>query len=103
MSSDGAPSPVRAAGCLIWRRVDGTDDLEIGLVHRQRHDDWSLPKGKLDKGEKWPSAAVREVREKTGYLVSLGPPLPTQHYVVDGAPKEVQYWAAQFPTTTADL
>ncbi len=94
------PKIIHAAGCLLWRRREAPDGegsagLEVGLVHRQRHDDWSLAKGKLEPGEPWPVAAVREVREETGYAVSLGPPLPTQHYVVEGAPKEVRYWAGE--------
>ena len=31
-----------------------------------RNDKWDLPKGKLDKGESIPEAAVREVEEETG-------------------------------------
>jgi 8-oxo-(d)GTP phosphatase len=103
MSQGEVPPPVRAAGCLVWRRVEGRDQIELGLVHRQRHDDWSLPKGKLERGEKWPAAAVREVLEETGHAVVLGPPLPTQHYTVDGAPKEVRYWAAQVRSRPTDV
>ncbi|MFE1176838.1 hypothetical protein [Streptomyces sp. NPDC058773] len=31
--------PVRAAGCVLWRRVRSTDALEIALVHRPKYDD----------------------------------------------------------------
>ena len=51
---------VRAAGGVVVR--DGT----VAVVHRPRYDDWSLPKGKLDPGETWGQAAVREVEEETG-------------------------------------
>ena len=50
--------------------------LQVALVHRPRYDDWSWPKGKLDPGEEWPVAAVREVWEETGLRVRLGAPLP---------------------------
>ena len=40
---------VQAAGGVLWRRVD--DEARVAVVHRPRYDDWSLPKGKLDRGE----------------------------------------------------
>jgi 8-oxo-dGTP diphosphatase len=83
---------VAAAGGVVWRR-DG-DDIEILLVHRPRYDDWSLPKGKLDAGESFEEAAVREVAEETGYEVALGAELASTHYHDRyGRPKIVRYWA----------
>lgn len=89
---------IPAAGAIPWRRRRGT--LEVALVHRPRYDDWSWAKGKLDAGEHWPVAAVREVEEETGLTVCLGRPLPPSTYTVlgrDGEPatKEVRYWAAE--------
>ncbi|WP_338749925.1 NUDIX hydrolase [Janibacter alittae] len=88
---------VPAAGTLPWRRRRGR--LEVTLVHRPRYDDWSWAKGKLDAGEAFPSAAVRETLEETGLHVRLGHPLPTTTYQVGhrGRPatKEVRYWAAE--------
>ena len=52
---------VRAAGGVV-RREDG----RIAVVHRPRYDDWSLPKGKLDPGESFEEAAVREIEEEIG-------------------------------------
>ena len=54
------------------------------LVHRPKYDDWSFPKGKLDRGERAAAAAVREVEEETGLRVRLGPPLGSQRYPVRG-------------------
>jgi 8-oxo-dGTP diphosphatase len=51
---------VLAAGGLVLR------DGEVAVVHRPRYDDWSLPKGKLDEGEDFAEAALREVWEETG-------------------------------------
>src|SRR5699024_11117488 len=52
-------------------------------------------KGKLDKGETAPAAAVREVVEETGYRVRLRRPLPPSAYLLpDGRTKVVHYWAA---------
>lgn len=73
--------------------------LEVALVHRPRYDDWSWPKGKLDPGEDWAAAAVRETLEETGLRVRLGRPLPQARYLMltkSGIPgdKVVHYWAA---------
>jgi 8-oxo-dGTP pyrophosphatase MutT (NUDIX family) len=60
---------IRSAGGVVWR--DGADGIEIAVVHRDRYDDWSLPKGKLDASEHVLAAAVREVREETGIVAVL--------------------------------
>ena len=85
---------VLAAGCVPWRERAG--ELEVLLVHRPRYRDWSWPKGKVDKGETLPEAAVREVHEETGYTVTLGLPLPSARYTVGkNLRKHVAYWAAE--------
>ena len=88
---------VLAAGTLPWRRRRGR--LQVALVHRPRYDDWSWAKGKLDRGETFPVAGVRETLEETGLRVRLGHPLPTTTYTVASgsgrAVKEVRYWAAE--------
>ncbi|CAM5359827.1 hypothetical protein SBADM41S_04544 [Streptomyces badius] len=69
--SGGSRDPViRAAGCVLWRRVPG-GGVEVCLVHRPRYDDWSFPKGKLKRGEDPRAAAVREVLEETGHHCAL--------------------------------
>lgn len=100
-----AEARVRAAGTLPWRRRKGR--LEVLLVHRPHHRDWSWPKGKLDGGEDWVTAAVRETLEETGLRVRLGRPLPTNVYSLSSGThgsggrrgahrrKEVRYWAAE--------
>ena len=79
---------VEAAGGVI--RGDGGRVL---LVHRPRYDDWTLPKGKLDRGETFDQAALREVREETGLRCTLGRELATTEYRDNkGRPKVVRYW-----------
>ena len=70
---------VRAAGGLIVRTGEGGEP-EVAVVHRPKYDDWSLPKGKLEPGEDWHEAALREVAEETGLRCELGEELPSARY-----------------------
>jgi len=82
---------VPAAGAVVLRK--GGDVL---LVHRPKYDDWSFPKGKLDRGEHVLAAAVREVAEETGLSVRLGVPLGSQRYpLANGRMKKVRYWVGR--------
>ena len=47
------------------------------MVHRPRYDDWSLPKGKAERGESADRTALREVEEETGLVCALGDELVT--------------------------
>ncbi len=92
------PDPVgrvEAAGGVLWQRVDG--QVQVAVVHRARYNDWSLPKGKLDRHEPGVLAAVREVREETGCDAVAGRRLGESRYLVlDGLrtlPKTVRWWA----------
>ncbi|HEX4160914.1 MAG TPA: NUDIX hydrolase [Acidimicrobiales bacterium] len=88
------PSPtdvVQAAGGLVVRRHQGT--LEIAVVHRPVHEDWSFPKGKLEEGETFESAALREVEEETGLACRLLRFIGHTEYVDrKGRAKAVAYW-----------
>ena len=81
---------IHAAGGILWRR--GAEGPLVAVVHRPRHRDWGLPKGKLDAGERWQDAALREVREETGYHAELGEFAGVVAYESHGAPKIVLFW-----------
>lgn len=82
---------VRAAGGVVTRPAAG--DFEVLVVHRPRYDDWSLPKGKANDGERDEDTARREVEEETGYRCTLGEELPTVRYQDrQGRPKQVRFW-----------
>jgi 8-oxo-dGTP pyrophosphatase MutT (NUDIX family) len=84
---------VRAAGGAVWRRSAG-GPLEVVLVHRVAYDDWSLPKGKAERGETDEETAIREVEEEAGVRCRLGPELPaTTYHDRYGRRKIVRYWA----------
>lgn len=78
---------IRAAGGVVVG-----DDGRVLVVHRPRHDDWSLPKGHIDGGESFEQAALREVLEETGLRCVLHQELPAARYEVEGRPKVVRWW-----------
>jgi 8-oxo-(d)GTP phosphatase len=94
------PPDVVAAGAVVTRK--GPEGREVLLVHRPKYDDWSFPKGKLDRGERAAAAAVREVHEETGLRVRLGPSLGHQRYRVSVGMKTVHYWTGR-PVGSADI
>ena len=83
----GVARTIEAAGGVVEQ--DGL----IAIVHRPRYDDWSLPKGKLDKNESSERAALREVQEETGLSCQLIEELEPVSYTNNrGRPKNVRYW-----------
>jgi 8-oxo-dGTP diphosphatase len=80
---------IQAAGGVVLH------DGRVAVVHRPRYDDWSLPKGKVDPGESFEDAALREVEEETGLRCRLVRELPAVEYEVRGRPKLVRYWAME--------
>jgi 8-oxo-(d)GTP phosphatase len=100
---------IRAAGGVVWRADQGP--LRVALIHRDRYDDWSLPKGKLTEGERELDAAIREVHEEIGATVAVTRRLIETEYLVtprrgdvpvtssgpdEQVPKTVQYWAMRY-------
>ena len=67
-------------------------DGRVLLVHRPGHDDWSFPKGKLEAGESWEEAALREVEEETSLRCELGEHVGSSFYDVPEGAKEVRYY-----------
>jgi 8-oxo-dGTP diphosphatase len=86
---------VRAAGGLVLRAgADGRG--EVAVVHRPARADWSFPKGKLEDGESFEDAALREVREETGIWCRLRRFLGhTEYYDRKDRLKVVAYWVME--------
>lgn len=88
-------SSIHAAGTVPWRYTR-SGRIKVLLIRRVKHRDWSFPKGKVDRGESLPAAAVRETAEEVGLSLALGATLGTINYLVgDNLRKTVQYWSAE--------
>jgi 8-oxo-dGTP diphosphatase len=96
MTADLPPQTdvVQAAGGLVIRRQRGA--LQLAVVHRPVHQDWSFPKGKLEEGETFDGAARREVQEETGMSCRLIRFIGHTEYVDrKGRAKAVAYWVME--------
>ncbi|MCX6418170.1 MAG: NUDIX hydrolase [Actinobacteria bacterium] len=94
MTEATQPRIIEAAGAIVWRGE--STDPRIALVHRDRYNDWTFPKGKLELDEHPMIAAVREIHEEAGARIALGAPLPGRDYSEGIGRKHVYYWAGRY-------
>jgi len=69
---------VTSAGGVVLREVG--DHLEVLLITLKEGRVWSLPKGQVEPGERYPQTAVREVREETGIEAKILAPIGSIRY-----------------------
>ena len=82
---------ILAAGGVLYRET--SNGLEVALIQRPRYgDEWSLPKGKLDPGETFEEAAVREIHEETGCKSKIVGFVGAVDYFVKKRPKVVVFY-----------
>lgn len=79
------------AGGVVTRERNGA--LEVLLIQAsKKRDEWLLPKGHIEPGERPAEAAVREVREETGHWAAIEAPLADQLIPVPGAPALTRFY-----------
>ncbi len=84
-----------AAGCVVARKTK-RGRPEYLVIHRPRYDDWSLPKGKVDEGEAFLDAALRELKEETGITGKKPRLIGSIGYLTKaGNPKVVRWWLTE--------
>jgi ADP-ribose pyrophosphatase YjhB (NUDIX family) len=86
---------IHAAGGIVRNEAN-----EILMIFRLGK--WDLPKGKVEEGEQWAEAALREVQEETGlHAITLGEPLPSTFHTYElrgeSILKETHWFAMQAP------
>ncbi|KAJ3506527.1 hypothetical protein NLJ89_g6817 [Agrocybe chaxingu] len=66
---------VISAGCVLFRHNPDSpsNGLEVCILRHLDKDQYTLPKGRKDRGETIEAAAARETFEETGYKCSLWP------------------------------
>lgn len=79
-----------AAGGLVW--TTDTAKPRLAVVHRTRHDDWTLPKGRPEAGESLDAAALRKAMEETGHKTTLTGMAGTYSYMKEGRLTIVLVW-----------
>ncbi|KAI2464815.1 NUDIX domain-containing protein [Annulohypoxylon bovei var. microspora] len=62
---------VEACGAIVFDT--STSPKRILLLHYGAEDEWLLPKGRRNCNESRKDAAIREVREETGYAIKMRP------------------------------
>ena len=83
---------IRAAGGIVVRYA-APGRVEVACVYRESRGDWTFPKGKLDEGETFEQAALREVLEETGLHCRVTRFVGTTNYTHrKGRPKIVVYY-----------
>jgi 8-oxo-dGTP pyrophosphatase MutT (NUDIX family) len=72
-----------SAGGVVYRRDEATDEVQVVLASRRTRRGqlaWGLAKGGIEEGESHETAAVREVREETGYTAEIEASLGDTRY-----------------------
>ncbi len=84
---------IYAAGGLLIKEEDSVK--KIAIVHRPKHKDWSIPKGKPKRDETLDKTAIREVGEETyihGEIINFAGSIT---YKTKKAEKIVLFWNMQ--------
>lgn len=90
--TDAPNDLIRAAGGVVYRN-NAQGHIEIACIFREARGDWTFPKGKLDPGENFEQAAVREVLEEIGMHCHIERFIGTTNYIHrKGKPKIVAYY-----------
>jgi 8-oxo-dGTP diphosphatase len=77
---------MKAGGVVV---CDESGQKYVLLTHRTQFDDWTFPKGHIEKDESEENASAREIEEETGLKVLNGVKLPDIEYKNEANPRGV--------------
>ena len=92
-SEDYPDQPTHAGGVAFRKRGSGIEYLL--LQAKSDPDDWVLPKGHIEPGEKPQRCAVREVKEETGVWARIKQELKLSTYDLDSKKVRVKFYLMQ--------
>ncbi|XP_031624551.1 bis(5'-nucleosyl)-tetraphosphatase [asymmetrical]-like [Contarinia nasturtii] len=91
----------KVAGLVVFRRTNDTNAIEyLMLKPKSNKKKWSPPKGRVDDGEDFFTAAVRETHEETRYTVGdlnihMEHNQAMEQPMKKGKKKTVKFWLAE--------
>ncbi len=93
-------SKVIKAGCILFNAKDHT----IALVHREKHNDNSFPKGHVEGNESLKECAIRETAEETkrDCVLLEDEPIYIEDYVTPGGEDVRMYYYLAKDTGPSD-
>lgn len=59
----------QSAGGVVYKK-EGRQ-IKVCLISKKDGSFWALPKGRVQSGESWEAAAIREILEETGHLTTI--------------------------------
>jgi 8-oxo-dGTP pyrophosphatase MutT (NUDIX family) len=89
---------IQAVGAVVFR-VTQKQQLQL-LIMKKRGGYWTLPKGKVKRGEEHASALLRELREETGLNGQVGELVSQATYTIIKQGRERQKIVAYYLVST---
>jgi 8-oxo-dGTP pyrophosphatase MutT (NUDIX family) len=88
------------AGAVVYRIVEGNPRFLI-ITGKKNPRHWVLPKGHIEKKENSRKAAIREVKEETGYAAKIIRQIGASEYSSDLKKLKIKFFLMELDENTA--